>query len=129
MADSQAKLQQAETRSEQIISQAQLKADEIMQTARSKSQAEAAALRNAAIAYRDHVVGSLDVNNEIFEDLRTRIGDIRRLWFDKANEHLKESEESVSDLLNRFASGRVVITNTFAELPAEIKVENETGDN
>jgi ribosomal protein L20 len=129
MADSQAKLQQAETRSEQIISQAQLKADEIMHTSRSKSQAEATALRNAAIAYRDNVVGSLDVNNEIFEDLKVRMSDLRRMWFDKANEHFRESEDSLADLLNRFASGRVTIANTFAELPVEIKAENETDDN
>jgi ribosomal protein L20 len=69
------------------------------------------------------------VNNEIFEDLKVRISDLRRLWFDKANEHLRESEDSVADLLNRFASGRVTIANTFVELPIDIKAENETDDN
>jgi DNA repair exonuclease SbcCD ATPase subunit len=129
LADSQAKLQQAETKAEHIVSQAQTKADEILRDAMAKSQAEAATLRNAAAAYRDNVVGSLDANNEIFEDLKTRISELRRLWFDKANEHLKESEDSVADLLNRFASGRVTISNTFAELPAELKDDKKAEDN
>jgi DNA repair exonuclease SbcCD ATPase subunit len=128
ISDSQAKLQQAESKAEKIVSQAQLKADEILHSAMAKSQAEAATLRNAAAAYRDNVVGSLDANNEIFEDLKTRISELRRLWFDKANEHLKESEDSVADLLNRFASGRVTISNTFAELPAELKDDQKDED-
>jgi hypothetical protein len=128
MSDSQTKLQQAESKAEKIVSQAQLKADEILHSAMAKSQAEAATLRNAAAAYRDNVVGSLDANNEIFEDLKTRISELRRLWFDKANEHLKESEDSVADLLNRFASGRVTISNTFAELPAELKDDQKDED-
>jgi len=128
MSDSQTKLQQAESKAEKIVSQAQLKADEILHSAMAKSQADAATLRNAAAAYRDNVVGSLDANNEIFEDLKTRISELRRLWFDKANEHLKESEDSVADLLNRFASGRVTISNTFAELPAELKDDQKDED-
>lgn len=128
MAELQTKLQQAESKAEQIVSQAQLKADEIMRTARAKSQSEATELRNAAIAYRDNFVGSLDVNKEIFEDLKTRISNLRKLWFDEANEHLQKSEDSVEDLANRFASARVKIVNSFAELPAEIKGENETED-
>ena len=128
ISDSQAKLQQAESKAEKIVSQAQLKADEILHSAMAKSQAEAATLRNAAAAYRDNVVGSLDANNEIFEDLKKRITDLRTLWFDKANEHLKESEDSVADLLNRFASGRVTISNTFAELPAELKDDQKDED-
>jgi len=129
MADAQAKLQKAESTAEQIVAQAQLKANEIISASRENSQAEAATLRNAAIAYRDNVLGSLDVNNEIFEDLRKRITDLRTLWFDKANEHLRESEESVSDLLTRFATGRVTITNTFTELPVEIKADQNSEGN
>lgn len=129
LSDSQAKLQQAESKAEQIVLQAQIKADEILRKTMTKSQAEAATLRNAAATYRDNVVGSLDANNEIFEDLKTRISELRRLWFDKANEHLKESEDSVADLLNRFASGRVTISNTFAELPAELKDNQKAEDN
>lgn len=128
MADSQAKLQQAESKAEQIVSQAQLKADEIIRNANDRSQAEATTLRNAAISYRNNVVGSLDANQEIFEDLKKRITDLRVLWFDKANEHLKESEEQVAELLNRFATGRVTIANTFTELPAEIKGEEKSGN-
>jgi ribosomal protein L20 len=129
MADAQAKLQKAESTAEQIVAQAQLKANEIISASRENSQAEAATLRNAAIAYRDNVLGSLDVNNEIFEDLRKRITDLRTLWFDKANEHLRESEESVSDLLTRFATGRVTITNTFSELPAELNADKTPESN
>ncbi len=129
MADSQAKLQQAESKAEQIISQAQLKADEILRSSIAKSQAEAATLKNAAVAYRDNIIGSLDVNYEIFEDLKQRISELRTLWFDKSYEHLKESEESVSELLNRFTSGRTTISNTFAEWPAEISGEQKTEDN
>ena len=128
MSDSQTKLQQAESKAEKIVSQAQLKADEILHSAMAKSQAEAATLRNAAIAYRNNVVGSLDANNEIFEDLKKRITDLRTLWFDKANEHLKESEDSVADLLDRFASGRVTISNTFVELPAELNGDQRSED-
>ena len=128
MTDSQAKLQQAESKADKIVSQAQLKADEILHSAMAKSQSEAATLRNAAIAYRNNVIGSLDANNEIFEDLKKRITDLRTLWFDKSNEHLKESEDSVADLLNRFASGRVTISNTFAELPAEFKDDQKDED-
>jgi len=128
MSDSQTKLQQAESKAEKIVSQAQLKADEILHTAMAKSQAEAATLRNAAITYRNNVIGSLDANNEIFEDLKKRITDLRTLWFDKSNEHLKESEDSVADLLNRFASGRVTISNTFAELPAELNGDQKDED-
>jgi hypothetical protein len=128
MSDSQTKLQQAESKAEKIVSQAQSQADEILKTAMAKSQSEAATLRNAAIAYRNNVIGSLDANNEIFEDLKKRITDLRTLWFDKSNEHLKESEDSVADLLNRFASGRVTISNTFAELPAELKDDQKDED-
>jgi hypothetical protein len=128
MADSQAKLQQAENKAEQIVSQAQVKADEIIRSSMAKSQAEAATLRDAAIAYRDSVVGSLDANHEIFDDLKKRITDLRVLWFDKANDHLKESEAQVTDLISRFAIGRSTISSTFAELPAEIKGDQKNAD-
>jgi len=128
LADSQAKLQQAENKAEQIVSQAQVKADEIIRNSVAKSQAEAATLRNAAIAYRDSVVGSLDANHEIFEDLKKRITDLRVLWFDKANDHLKESEAQVTDLISRFAIGRSTISSTFSELPAEIKDDQKNAN-
>ena len=128
LADSQAKLQQAENKAEQIVSQAQVKADEIIRNSVAKSQAEAATLRNAAIAYRDSVVGSLDANHEIFEDLKKRITDLRVLWFDKANDHLKESEAQVTDLISRFAIGRSTISTTFAELPTEIKDDQKNAN-
>jgi len=128
LADSQAKLQQAENKADQIVSQAQVKADEIIRNSVAKSQAEAATLRNAAIAYRDSVVGSLDANHEIFEDLKKRITDLRVLWFDKANDHLKESEAQVTDLISRFAIGRSTISATFAELPTEIKDDQKNAD-
>ncbi len=128
LADAQAKLQQAETKAEEIVSQAQTKADEIMRDALAKSQAEAATLRNAAAAYRNNVISSLDANNEIFIELKNRINELRKLWFDSAQQHLKESEDSVEELLNRFASGRIMISNTFAELPLELNEEQKDED-
>jgi hypothetical protein len=128
LSDAQAKLQQAEVKAEQILSQAQTKADEVLRQALAKSQTEATTLRDAAAAYRNNVIGSLDANNEIFIDLKNRITELRKLWFDSAQQHLKESEDSVEELLNRFASGRIMISNTFAELPLELKEEQKAED-
>ena len=128
IADSQSKLQQAESKAERIVSEAQAKADEILRDAIAKSKSEAAALRDAAIAYRNQVVDSLDANNEIFIALKTRIIELRKSWFDTA-QHLKESEDSVEELLNRLAIGRATISNTIAESPDEFKVDEKTEDN
>ena len=129
MAEAQAKLQQAEDTAEKIVSQAKSKAEEIVRASTVKSVEEVDKLQNAAIAYRDNVVSSLDSNYEIVEDLKKRITDLRTLWFDKANEHLRESEESVADLLTRFATGRITITTTFPDPPLEVTPEQKTEDN
>ena len=136
ISEAQAKLQQAEKQAEQIISQAQVKADEMGRVASAKSEAafakskaDAAALRNAALVYRDDLLNSLDTNREIFEDLKKRITDLRSHWFDQANSHLQESETAVHDLMARFSEGRTTVAGTFAEFPTEITANEKSEDN
>jgi hypothetical protein len=136
ISDAQAKLQQAEKQAEQIISQAQVKADEIGRAAdaraaaaAAKSKADAAALRDAANAYRNNTLDSLDVNRAIFDDLKKRIAELRSLWFDQAALHLKESEEAVIDLMSQMAVSRATISGTVSNFSAEVPAEDETKSN
>jgi multidrug efflux pump subunit AcrA (membrane-fusion protein) len=94
-----------------------------------QSKADAAALRNAAVVYRDDLLSSLDTNREIFEDLKKRITDLRSHWFDQANSHLQESETAVHDLMARFSEGRTTVAGTFAEFPTEITANEKSEDN
>jgi len=77
ISDAQKKLQLAESQAEQIVSQAQTKADEIIRKASQESQAESAALRQAAITYRDTVLASINTNQKVFEDLTKRLSELR----------------------------------------------------
>ena len=129
IAEAQAKLQQAEKQSERIIAQAQAKADEMMRTAAVKSEADALALRNATIKYRDSVLASLDANREIFDDLKARISNLRVHWFDQADKHFKVSEDSVADLLTRFEGSRTALNGTFDGMPDELKAGKKSEDN
>ena len=129
IAEAQAKLQQAEKQSERIIAQAQAKADEMMRTAAVKSEADALALRNATIKYRDSVLASLDANREIFDDLKARISNLRVHWFDQADNHFKVSEDSVADLLTRFEGSRTALNGTFDGMPDELKAGKKSEDN
>ena len=129
IAEAQAKLQQAEKQAEIIISQAQAKTDEMMRTAAVKSKADALALRNATIKYRDSVLASLDANREIFDDLKARISNLRVHWFDQADNHFKVSEDSVADLLTRFEGSRTALNGTFDGMPDELKAGKKSEDN
>ena len=129
IAEAQAKLQQAEKQAEIIISQAEAKTDEMMRTAAVKSKADALALRNATIKYRDSVLASLDANREIFDDLKARISNLRVHWFDQADNHFKVSEDSVADLLTRFEGSRTALNGTFDGMPDELKAGKKSEDN
>lgn len=129
IAEAQAKLQQAEKQSERIIAQAQAKADEMMRTTAVKSEADALALRNATIKYRDSVFASLDANREIFDDLKARISNLRVHWFEQADNHFKVSEDSVADLLTRFEGSRTALNGTFDGMPDELKAGKKSEDN
>jgi hypothetical protein len=139
IADAQAKLQQAEKQSEQIVSQAQAKADDIVRIAVAKSDADSATLRQAAIAYRDNVLASVDANRKIFDDLSKRIAELRSQWFDaqskmsqisnQAGAYFTESEAGAADVFARITDSRANLTDTFAEFAAEIKAEKKSEDN
>ena len=96
IADGNSKLQQAESQAEQIVAQAQAKADEIIRKALKESQAESAALRQAAIAYRDTVLASIDTNQKVFGDLTKRISELRESLpdFSQAGTATKPDQES-----------------------------------
>lgn len=122
--DGQNKLQQAESQAAQIVSQAQSKADEIIQKASQDSQAETATLRQAAIAYRDSVLASIDTNQKIFEDLSKRISELREQWFDaqstltkisnQAGTRFSEAESSTAEVFSRISDSRIALSESFA---------------
>ena len=86
ISDAQKKLQLSESQAEQIVSQARANADEIIRKASQESQAESAALRQAAIRYRDTVLASINTNHKVFEDLTKRISEVRESIPDFAQE-------------------------------------------
>jgi hypothetical protein len=139
IADAQAKLQAAEKQAELIVSQAQTKADGIVRTASQESRAEAEALRQAAIAYRDNVLVSVDANRKVLDDLTKRIAELRSQWFDaqstmtqisnQAGARFTEAEAAAADVFARITDSRAALTDTFAEFAAEIKAEKKSEDN
>jgi hypothetical protein len=139
IADSQAKLQAAEKQAELIVSQAQAKADEIIRVASQVSQADADSLRQAAIAYRDNVLTSVDANRKVFDDLTKRIADLRAQWFDaqstmtqianQAGARFTEAEAAAADVFARITDSRAALTDTFAIFAQEVKANSKTEDN
>ena len=139
IADAQAKLQAAEKQAELIVSQAQTKADEIVRTASKESSAEAEALRQAAIAYRDNVLVSVDANRKVLDDLTKRIADLRAQWFDaqstmtqianQAGARFTEAEAAAADVFARITDSRSALTDTFTSFAQEIKASSKTEDN
>ena len=139
IADAQAKLQAAEKQAELIVSQAQTKADEIVRTASQESRAEAEALRQAAIAYRDNVLVSVDANRKVLDDLTKRIADLRAQWFDaqstmtqianQAGARFTEAEAAAADVFARITDSRSALTDTFTSFAQEIKASSKTEDN
>ena len=139
IADAQAKLQTAEKQAEQIVSQAQNKADEIVRSASLASRADAEALRQAAIEYRDNVLISVDANRKVFDDLTKRIADLRAQWFDaqatmtqisnQAGARFTEAEAAAADVFARITDSRAALTDTFSSFAQEIKVNLKTEDN
>jgi hypothetical protein len=139
IADAQAKLQAAEKQAESIVSQAQTKADEIVRTASQESRAEAEALRQAAIAYRDNVLVSVDANRKVLDDLTKRIADLRAQWFDaqstmtqianQAGARFTEAESAAADVFARITDSRSALTDTFTSFGQEIKASSKTEDN
>jgi hypothetical protein len=79
ISDGQSKLQKAESQAEQIIAQAQGKADEYMRKSTEESLAKAGLLDEAAIGYRDTVLASIDEHQRIFEDLTKQMSKLRAL--------------------------------------------------
>jgi hypothetical protein len=79
ISDGQTKLQQAESQAEQIIAQAQGKADEFMRKSTEESLTKAGLLDEAAIGYRDTVLASIDDHQKIFEDLTKQMSKLRAL--------------------------------------------------
>jgi hypothetical protein len=138
IADAQAKLQAAEKQAELIVSQAQTKADGIVRTASQESRAEADALRQAAISYRDNVLVSVDANRKVLDDLTKRIADLRTQWFDaqstmtqisnQAGARFTEAEAAAADVFARITDSRAVLTDTFANFAQEIKADSKTDD-
>jgi hypothetical protein len=139
IADAQAKLQAAEKQAELIVSQAQTKADEIVRTASKESRAEAESLRQAAIAYRDNVLVSVDANRKVLDDLTKRIADLRAQWFDaqstmtqianQAGARFTEAEAAAADVFARITDSRSALTDTFTSFAQEIKASSKTEDN
>jgi len=139
IADAQAKLQGAEKQAELIVSQAQTKADEIVRTASQESRAEAEALRQAAIAYRDSVLVSVDSNRKVLDDLTKRIAELRSQWFDaqstmtqisnQAGARFTEAEAAAADVFARITDSRAALTDTFANFAQEIKANVKSEDN
>ena len=136
IADAQAKLQAAEKQAELIVSQAQTKADEIVRVASQNSRAEAESLRQAAIAYRENVLVSVDANRKVLDDLTKRIADLRAQWFDaqstmtqianQAGARFTEAEASAADVFARITDSRASLTDTFANFAQEIKANSKT---
>ncbi len=139
IADAQAKLQAAEKQAELIVSQAQAKADEIVRVASQNSRAEAESLRQAAIAYRDNVLVSVDANRKVLDDLTKRIADLRAQWFDaqstmtqianQAGVRFTEAEAAAADVFARITDSRAALTDTFSNFAQEIKANSKTEDN
>jgi cell division septum initiation protein DivIVA len=139
IADAQAKLQAAEKQAEQIVSQAQIKADGIVRTASQESRAEAEALRQAAIAYRDSVLVSVDSNRKVLDDLTKRIAELRSQWSDaqstmtqisnQAGARFTEAEAAAADVFARITDSRAALTDTFANFAQEIKANVKSEDN
>ena len=139
IADAQAKLQASEKQAELIVSQAQTKADEIVRTSTQNSRAEAEALRQAAIAYRDNVLVSVDANRKVLDDLTKRIADLRAQWFDaqstmtqianQAGARFTEAEAAAAEVFARITDSRASLTDTFANFAQEIKANSVTEDN
>ena len=139
IADAQAKLQAAEKQAELIVSQAQTKADEIVRVASQNSRAEAESLRQAAIAYRENVLVSVDANRKVLDDLTKRIADLRAQWFDaqstmtqianQAGARFTEAEAAAADVFARITDSRAALTDTFSNFAQEIKANSKTEDN
>ena len=139
IADAQAKLQAAEKQAEIIVSQAQTKADGIVRTASQESRAEAESLRQAAIAYRDNVLVSVDANRKVLDDLTKRIADLRTQWFDaqstmtqianQAGARFTEAEAAAAEVFARVTDSRAVLTDTFTNFAQEIKADSKTEEN
>jgi hypothetical protein len=138
IADAQAKLQAAEKQAELIVSQAQTKADGIVRTASQESRAEADALRQAAISYRDNVLVSVDANRKVLDDLTKRIAELRSQWFDaqstmtqisnQAGARFTEAEAAAADVFARITDSRAALTDSFANFAQEIKADSKTDD-
>jgi hypothetical protein len=138
IADAQAKLQAAEKQAELIVSQAQTKADGIVRTASQESRAEADALRQAAISYRDNVLVSVDANRKVLDDLTKRIAELRSQWFDaqstmtqisnQAGARFTEAESAAADVFARITDSRAALSDTFASFAQEIKADSKTDD-
>jgi hypothetical protein len=139
IADAQAKLQAAEKQAETIVAQAQSKADDIVRVASQASRADAEALRQAAIAYRDNVLVSVDANRKVLDDLTKRIADLRAQWFDaqstmtqianQAGARFTEAEAAAADVFSRITDSRAALTDTFSNFAQEIKPNSKTEDN
>ena len=139
IADAQTKLQTAEKQAEQIVSQAQNKADEIVRSASLASRADAEALRQAAIEYRDNVLISVDANRKVFDDLTKRIADLRAQWFDaqatmtqisnQAGARFTEAESATADLFARITDSRAALNDTFGNFAQDIRANSKTEDN
>ena len=138
ISDGQNKLQQAESQAEQIVAQAQAKADEIIRKASQDSQAESAALRQAAITYRDTVLSSIDTNQKIFEDLTKRISELREQWFDtqstltkisnQAGTRFSDAESSAAEVFSRISDSRIALSESFANFAQAISAEKPNKD-
>jgi hypothetical protein len=139
IADAQAKLQASEKQAELIVSQAQAKADDIVRVASETSRADAESLRQAAIAYRDNVLVSVDANRKVLDDLTKRIADLRAQWFDaqstmtqianQAGARFTEAEAAAADVFARITDSRASLNDTFANFAQEIKANSKTEDN
>ena len=139
IAEAQAKLQAAEKQADLIVSQAQSKVDEIVRVATKDARADSDALRQAAIAYRDSVLVSVDANRKIFDDLTKRIADLRAQWFDaqstmnqisnQAGARFTEAEAATAEVFAKITDSRASLTDTFNVFSQEIKAEPKAEDN
>lgn len=139
IADAQAKLQAAEKQAETIVAQAQTKADDIVRVASQASRADADALRQAAISYRDNVLVSVDANRKVLDDLTKRIADLRAQWFDaqstmtqianQAGARFTEAEAAAAEVFARITDSRAALTDTFSNFAQEIKANSKNEDN
>lgn len=138
ISDGKNKLQQAEVQVEQIVAQARATSDEIVRKSSQESRAEAAALRQAAISYRDTVLASVDANRKVFDDLAKRISELRGQWFDtqamltqianQAGSRLTEVETASSEVLARIADSRAALLDTFADIAQDITAAKQNKD-